>query len=112
MPNNTTFQQGLQDLEAFVIGLITEKGFKERGIAEPVLEQLRADLFQRVVALINTIIVDSLPDDKLDAYENLLSSNPSQQAIEEFCKNNIPDLSRVLGEGMNAFRNTYLGLAS
>ena len=91
----------------FVKKLIEEK--KYENIDPEVMEQIEADLVDRVEDRINATILERMPKEKMPEFEMLLNSGTPEE-IQSFCEQSITDFPNVLAQAMMDFRKTYLGL--
>lgn len=94
-------------IEEFIGRLISEK--KIVGVSGEVLDQMKADLYQRVEDLINASILRRVPQTKLGEFQDILETG-SDDDVQKFCKEVIPDIDSVVAQTLLSFRNTYLGL--
>jgi hypothetical protein len=94
-------------IEEFISRLIVEK--KIVGVSEAVLNQMKTDLYQRVEDLINASILRRVPQTKLGEFQDVLETG-SDEDVQKFCKEIIPDIDSVVAQTLLSFRNTYLGL--
>jgi hypothetical protein len=95
-------------LEQFVDRLVEEKDFK--GLREPVIQQIKKDLLSRVENIINAMILQKMPAEKLNDFEKLLDSKAGEKKIQSFCQKNILDLDQEIASTLLRFRNTYLNI--
>lgn len=95
-----------QELRNFVDNLVAAKNFD---VEPEVLEQIKADLFERAEDIINATIMANTPPDKLEELDRLLDSG-NQQALENFTNAQIPNLQKLIAEALSNFRNKYLGI--
>lgn len=96
-------------LTDFINKLLEEKGFKDAD--EDVMEELRADLAERVQNRVNLSLVKSLPVEKLEEANELMDS-ADDEAMQAFFAKHIPNLDQVIAGELIAFRSTYLGSAA
>lgn len=101
MPKN------FKDLDLFIDRLIQEKGLES--LEPELLNQVKTDLKDRIEDIINATILEKLTPEKLADFEKLLDSKASDETIQKFCKENIPNLEEVLARVFLDFRQTYLG---
>jgi hypothetical protein len=94
-------------IEEFISRLIVEK--KIVGVSDAVLSQMKTDLYQRVEDLINASILRRVPQTKLGEFQDVLETG-SDEDVQKFCKEIIPDIDSVVAQTLLSFRNTYLGL--
>lgn len=89
----------------FVDRLVEEK--KIENLDLEVLDQIKADLSDRVEDRINASILEHLPPDKLDDFNKLLDSEDAEK-IQLFCQENVKDLDNVIAKELLDFRSSYL----
>ena len=94
------------ELRKFVDGLVQQKGFN---VEPEVLEQIKADVFDRAENIVNATIMANIPPENLEEFDKLLDAG-NQEAIEEFTARHIPDLLQKTAKALDEFRETYLGL--
>jgi len=95
------------NLETFVSLLIEEKGFEN--VDPEIEEQLKADLLKRVEDRINVAIINNLPKEKMEEFNNLLD-DAKQDEIQDYCNKNISGLDEIIAKELMSFRSTYLNL--
>lgn len=100
-------KQTQDSLDVFVDRLIEEKELI--GLDTEVLAQVKTDLLDRVEDRVNATIVEHIPVDKLDYFEQLVNRS-DQKEIQSFCHRNIPGLDEIIAKELVDFRNTYLNL--
>ena len=88
-------------LEQFVDRLVEEKDFK--GLREPVIQQIKKDLLSRVENIINAMILQKMPAEKLNDFEKLLDSKAGEKKIQSFCQKNILDLDQEIASTLLRF---------
>jgi hypothetical protein len=72
-----------------------------------VLTQIKMDLLDRVEDRINATILEKMPPEKLESFNNLLDQS-SEEEIQAFCVENIPNLDEVIAKALVEFKDTYL----
>ncbi len=92
-------------IEDFINRIVTEKGLEHKD--PEVLAQIKADLMSRFEDRLNAMILSNLPSDKLEDFNKLLDSK-NDEAINEFLKNNVPDVEEKLATEMLEFKSLYL----
>ncbi|MDR3642029.1 MAG: DUF5663 domain-containing protein [Candidatus Doudnabacteria bacterium] len=102
----TKNNQAEQGLRTFVDNLVAAKNFE---VEPDVMEQIKADVYDRAEDIINATIMANIPPEKLEEFDKLLDGG-NQQAIEEFTNRQIPNLQELTAEALTNFRNTYLGI--
>lgn len=102
---NNGSEEVLVNLSDFVDRLMAEKGLSN--IDEEVLAQMRKDLLERVEDRINAVVIEKIPLEKIEEFDQLLSEAPMEKVIQ-FCSENIKDLDQIIAAELIAFRQTYL----
>ena len=62
----------------------------------------------RVENRINAMIISELDSEKLPGFEKILE-NGSEEEIQKFVKDNIPDIDERVAAELLTFKNIYLG---
>ena len=96
----------MKNIEEFVDKLIEDKKFNEQD--SDVIAQMKNDLLERVENRINAMIISKLDPEKLVEFEKVLESG-SEEEIQNFVKNNIPDIDERVAAELLTFKNIYLG---
>lgn len=91
----------------FVDQLIAEKKFEN--LLPEVLEQIHEDLYSRVEDRVNAVILNNLPEDKIEEFNGLLDGG-NLEAIQAYCQKNVENMDQLIAGELLAFRNTYLGV--
>lgn len=94
-----------ESIKLFTDHLVEEKNFKN--LSEEVINQIKSDLLDRIEDRINVAILENMPKDKLDEFNNLLDENDNAK-IQAFCQKNISNLEEILAKELMNFRNIYL----
>ena len=95
------------DLAMFVDRLVVEKKFPE-DLEKEVVDQIKADLLSRVEDRVNAVIINNLSPEKLEEFNKLLDSDISDEDMQKFCGDNIPDLAQLIASELIVFKQTYL----
>lgn len=102
---NTTLGAG-EPIDLFIERLVAEKGLV---LPDPeVRAQVVLDLRERLENIVNASLIEHLPPEKLEAFEALLDTKASDEAVQAFCSEAIPDLSEVVAGALLRFRDVYL----
>jgi len=96
----------MKNIEEFVDKLIEDKGFNEQD--PDIIAQMKSDLLDRVENRINAMIISKLNPEKLPDFEKVLE-NGSEEEIQKFVKENIPDIEEKVAKELLDFKNIYLG---
>lgn len=95
------------DLKMFVDRLVEEKKFPE-DLEKEVIDQIKSDLLGRVEDRVNALIISNLSEDKLGEFNDLLDKNISDEEMQKFCAENIPNMAQLIATELIVFRQTYL----
>ena len=95
----------MENLEKFVDELVEQKGFNEKD--PEILKQIKLDLLDRVEDRINAMIMENLPADQLEAFEEKLDTGTDEE-IQTFVKHHIPDLKDRVAFELVSFKSMYL----
>jgi len=95
-------------LKDFVENLIKQKQFPE--MSKEIHEQMKKDLLERVKNTINAKTIAKLPQNDLEEFSKLLDSNTSDEKVQQFVEEKLPDSHVFISEVLTEFRKTYLGL--
>lgn len=96
------------NLNQFIENLIAEK--KYPNLEAEILAQMKEDLNFRLENLINVTIVNSLPDEKLEEFEELIDKQVGAEEMQKFMSDNISDLPELISKTLLDFRKKYLNL--
>lgn len=108
MNEDTKNANGALDLKMFVDRLVEEKKYPEN-LEQGVIDQIKADLLSRVEDRVNMLIISNLSEEKLIDFNKLMDKNVSDEEMQKFCSDNIPDLSQLIASELIVFRQTYIG---
>jgi len=97
-----TFQE---TLDLFIDKLIKEQGV-DKILEKDALDELKKEFGKSIMERINIAIVENLPDEKLDEYNEVLSK--SQEDQTEFLQKNVPNLDKIIAEEFIQFRALYV----
>ena len=92
-------------LDEFVGRLMQEKGIRIGD--DDILAQAKKDLLERVEDRINATILQHMPADKLQEFNELLEF-AREEEIQEYCQKNIPNLNEIVARELLDLRDTYL----
>lgn len=94
-----------KSLDEFVDRLVREKGIRVE--EDSILAQVKEDLLERVEDRINATILQHMPADKLQEFNELLEF-AREEEIQEYCQKNIPNLDEIVARELLDLRDTYL----
>lgn len=100
--------QANQDLKDYVNRLIEEKGFLD--LTPEVRAEVENDLLTQLDDFIVARTIAALSDEDVLSFENLLKDQKSDQEIQQFVADKIPDYPNFLAQVLLEFRDVYLGL--
>jgi len=95
------------DLNMFVDRLIEEKKFPE-DLEKEVIDQIKADLLSKVEDRINAVMIANLAPEKLEEFSGMLDKNITDEEMQKFCTENIPDLPQLIATELIVLKNSYL----
>jgi FKBP-type peptidyl-prolyl cis-trans isomerase (trigger factor) len=99
------------ELDQFVNEMLDAK--KLSGMSDDVRSQLVSDLKQRLLDQINKALIDALPDDKMDAFEQLLDDETIDDArVQQFILEAGVDVRKVTTVTMLRFYDMYVAPSS
>src|SRR4051812_37791922 len=96
-----------KDLPSYVRWVIDQKP-EFRNLEDAVKAEISLQLEERLEQLINSAILAAMPESELDYFEKLLTHGTEQQ-IQDFCQQNIPDMDELIAGVLLQFRNEYVG---
>lgn len=94
------------DLHSFIDKLVSEKREFE-GLEPEVIKQIKSDLLERLEDRINALIVNNIPEDKISEFEKISGSGTDEE-VQSFCAENIPELEQLIASELIVFKQTYL----
>jgi len=100
-------EKQLQAINTFIKKLVEEKQIKN--IDEETRAQIESDLYDRIEDRINVAILENLPAEKLDEFNDLLDSGNLEE-IQKYCHDNINDFEEMIARELISFRNIYLNI--
>ncbi len=95
-------------IDEFATRLLQDRGVTET-LTSDTLAQMHSDLVQRLEKLTHKVAVEALNDQALEELEQKLDANISPPEMQQFFRDNIPDLSTRLAKAYYEFRILYLG---
>lgn len=94
-------------LSKFISDIIDAKGYKT--LDSDVRRQLEQDLKNRLIDQINRAVLEALPENKIDGFNDLLDRGASQQEVQQYIATSGVDTKKITLETMLRFRSLYLG---
>ena len=96
-------------MEDFINQLLQAKGLPA-DLEEDVRKQLVEDMMGRAADLINRRLLEAMSDDSVDAFNELLErDDTTQEMVQAFIAEHVPDKEAVTRHALEEFRDLYLG---
>lgn len=95
-----------QDIKIFLESILKDAGMMT--LDDGAKEEMIKELFVRLDKHLTNTIVESLPDEHIDAFLKMQEENKSRQEIEQFIIDKIPNSQQVFINAFSSFRNEYL----
>ncbi|OGV92239.1 hypothetical protein A3B57_03140 [Microgenomates group bacterium RIFCSPLOWO2_01_FULL_47_10] len=96
-------------LEQFLDRIIAEKDFKLAALPDTFVEDAKADLRPLLLKSINLRLFSQLTDSDKKELENLVTENASDETLQTYFANHVPDIEQRMAEVLIEFRSSYLG---
>ena len=97
----------MYNLNTFVESLIDEKGLSY--LDDNMLTEMKNDLLNRIEDRLNMIIIKNMPEANIAEFEKMMDDNKSDEELQKFCEEKIPDLGSLVAVDLAHFREVYLG---
>lgn len=94
-------------ISKFISDIIDAKGYKT--LDSDVRRQLEQDLKNRLLDQIDRAVLEALPENKIDGFNDLLDCGASQQEVQQYIATSGVDTKKITLETMLRFRSLYLG---
>lgn len=95
-------------IESFIENLITAKQYGD--MPQDIRTEMKNDLSKRLNDSIISHAIDELPETDVDAFTELMKTNPADDKIAAFLREKIPDQATFLTQVFSDFRRTFLGI--
>lgn len=108
--NNPAPAQDLQipnEIRGFIENLLNDSGMTYTD--DDMKEEMVKEIFVRLDQYIASVIVSSLPADKVEDFIKMNEDRKPQAEIEAYIKEHIPNTKDVFAKAFGDFRNMYLG---
>ncbi len=96
------------NIQRFAENLLQEKDLEN--IDQKTRDIMREELVDRLEKVTNRVLVDNLPEDKLDEFESMIDKSAKPAELQKFISDNVPDIENKLIDAYFDFRRLYLGL--
>jgi len=94
-------------LDNFINEILTKKQLP--GMTDDVKIQLVDDLKERLLDQVNRAIVNSLPDDKINEFNDFLDTQDrTEEEMQQFISNTGVEIKSITAQTMLVFRDLYL----
>jgi hypothetical protein len=77
-----------------------------------VQEQMLSDLYARLEDWVFGYVLKNLNDDEITKYREMVEAGASQEDLQKFLDEKIPNAKEVFAQAMLDFRKSYLGIES
>lgn len=94
------------------IQLFLEKLLKEANMQPPskdLYDKMIWDLYGRLENHLLVSYMQALPNEKAQAFDAFMKTDPNQEAFAAFISEHIPDYQEVAARAMLEFRDVYIG---
>lgn len=95
------------EIRAFIEGLVEDA--KLSNIDESMKEQLVEELYVRLDNYIASVIVENMPPEHLEEFIKMNEQGKSQQEVQQFFTEKLPNAGDVMASALLQFREMYLG---
>lgn len=95
------------EIQGFLEALIDQA--KMVSIDENMRQQLVAELYKRLDNFLTAKLVDHIPPENFNQFIKLNQEGKSQEEVNQFLKNTVPNAELVFANAFNEFRDLYLG---
>jgi hypothetical protein len=90
-----------------VDSLVEDKGLND--IDPGVLVEMKNDLLNRIEDRLNMVIVKNMPEANIAEFDKMMDENKSDEEVQKYCEEKIPDLEALIAVEIARFRDIYLG---
>ncbi len=97
----------MHNLNTFVDSLVEDKGLND--IDPGVLVEMKNDLLNRIEDRLNMVIVKNMPEANIAEFDKMMDENKSDEEVQKYCEEKIPDLEALIAVEIARFRDIYLG---
>lgn len=104
----TNSVQNSNSFAGFIDDLIKEKGFV--GLEPEVMTELRNQMLKKLDDFVAAKVIAALSDEDVKKFEVMLRAGSSNQDIQKFTTEHIPDFVNFLTNALLEFRGVYLGI--
>lgn len=95
------------DIRAFLESMVQEAGITSLDAASH--QKLIEELYSRLDNFLLTVIVEALPQDKLEEFTKMAEGGVPRNELDGYLKANIPNAVDAFSRAMIEFRDLYLG---
>lgn len=94
------------EIHLFLISLLKDAGMET--LEDDMRAEMEKELFARLETYITSRIVETMPADKLDAFVDMNEQGKSQEEIDAYIQENIPNAQQFFADVFLEFRDMYL----
>lgn len=95
------------EIRNFLDGLLQDAGMTT--LDAEMREEMIKELYARLDNYITSTIVKSLPEENTEEFIRLNEEKRSQDKIQQFLQDKLPDAQQVFAQAFSEFRDLYLG---
>ncbi len=107
MNKATINSEQVLDLKMYVDRLVEEKKYPAN-LEKGVVDQIKKDVLSRVEDTINMVIINNLSEENLEKFNKLIDSDISDEEMQKFCSDSIPNLTQLIASELIVFKQEYL----
>lgn len=96
-----------QEIRTFLEGIIGEANMTSLDAA--MHEEMLQQMFSRLDQHLTSVIMENLPQDKLDEFIKMNEEKKPQEEIQAYLQQQIPNVQDIMTNAFTEFRNVYLG---
>ena len=87
--------------------LLLQNGVNPEEMPFEIFDQMKAEIVVRLITFINMVIIDNIPDENIEEYQNLIIQNEQEKALV-MCKDKISNFQELINTAITEFSATYL----
>lgn len=96
-----------KEIRTFLEGLLQDAGMTT--LDNEMKEEMIKELYARLDSYLTSIIVDAMPEEHINTFIKLNDEKKSQQEIQTFIQDHIPNAQDIFTKAFSDFRELYLG---
>lgn len=95
-----------QEVRSYIEDLLTSSGVVTTDTV--MREAMVQELFTRLDKFLTIKLLDYLPTEKLEEFADLTEKNPSQEEVQKYIQENVPNAQDIFVLAFGEFRDLYL----